>query len=103
MNDVSDSQRIIQLSLAAALGEYLQRVRELGAVEGTDGAVEISPTLQPIVAALHHVLAGGEVQVHIVRGGQADIFQELQQRAEHATAETNALNQPPGTLVVTAV
>lgn len=102
MSNDSDGQ-IIQLSFASALGGYLERVRELGAVEGTDGAVEINPTLQPILAAMHHVLAGGEVEVHVVRGGQADIFQELQQRAVHATQETNALNQPPGQVVVTAV
>ncbi|MBN1205926.1 MAG: hypothetical protein JXB05_13500 [Myxococcaceae bacterium] len=72
-------------------------------MEGPNGAAELSPTLQPIVAAMHHVLAGGEVQVHIVQSGQPDIFQELQQRAEQAISETNALNHSPGTLVVTAV
>ena len=103
MSKDSDSHPIIQLSYAAALGEYLERVRDLGAMEGHNGAVEINPTLQPVVEAMHHVLAGGEVEVRVVRDGQVDIFRELQSRAARATSETNALNQPSGNIVVTAV
>jgi hypothetical protein len=97
------TERIVQLSFSAALGEYLVRVQELGAVEGLEGSVEISPSLKPVLEAMHHVLAGGEVRVHIVRGGQQEIFQELQQRAIQATEETNALNQPYGKAVDIAV
>jgi hypothetical protein len=43
------------------------------------------------------------VEVRIVRNGQQDIFQELEQRAAQATHETNTLNQPAGKVVVTAV
>lgn len=97
------SQRIIHLSFAASLGEYLERVRDLGAVEGRKGAVELNPTLRPVVEAMHHVLAGGEVEVRVVREGQREIFRELEQRASRATVETNALNQHSETPVVTAV
>jgi hypothetical protein len=103
MNNGGQDPGIIQLSLSASLGQYLQRVRELGAVEGLQGAVQLNPTLKPVIEALHHVLAGGEVEVRILRGGQQEIFQELEQRAIQATQETNLLNQPPGTVVVTAV
>jgi hypothetical protein len=103
MSQDSEPKRIIQLPFAAALGEYLERVRELGAMEGHNGSVELNPTLQPVLDALHHVLAGGEVEVRFVRNGQADIFKELQQRAARAIVETNALNQASGTRVVTAV
>lgn len=103
MDSGSEQQGIVQLLLSSALGEYLERVRELGAMEGPEGAVELSPTLRPVIEAMHHVLAGGEVEVHIVRGGQKDIFQELQQRAVRATTETNTLNQEQGKVVVTAV
>ena len=103
MNKGSEDPSIIQLSLSAALGQYLERVRELGAVEGLRGSVQINPTLVPVLEAMHHVLAGGEVEVRIVRGGQQEIVQELQQRAVQATQETNALNQQPGGVVVTAV
>ena len=48
-------------------------------------------------------LAGGEVEVHVVREGQREIFRELEQRASRVTVETNALNQHSETPVVTAV
>jgi hypothetical protein len=94
---------LVQLTFASALGEYLKRVQDLGAVEGHHGAIELNPTLQPVLEALHHVLAGGEVEVRVVRGGQRDIFMDLQQRAARATEETHAFNQPADTLIVTAV
>jgi hypothetical protein len=103
MSQDSDSQRIIHLAFAAALGEYLERVRDLGAVEGRHGSVELNPTLRPVVDALHHVLAGGEVEVRVLREGQADIVRDLQQRVALATSETNALNQQSEPPVVTAV
>jgi hypothetical protein len=103
MNNGGEQQGIIQLSFSSALGEYLERVRELGAMEGPEGAIDISPTLRPVLEAMHHLLAGGEVEVRIVRGGQQDIFQDLQQRAVQATTETNAINQVTGKVVVTAV
>lgn len=103
MSQDSASRRIIHLSFAAALGEYLERVRDLGAVEGHHGAVDLNPTLRPVVDALHHVLAGGEVELRVVREGQPDIVRELEQRASRATTETNALNAQAETPVVTAV
>jgi hypothetical protein len=103
MSHGSEPQRIIQLPFSAALGEYLERVQNLGAMEGQNGAVELNPTLMPILEAMHHILAGGEVEVRVLRGGQQDIFRELQQRAVQATRETNALNQAAGTVVATAV
>jgi len=94
---------LMPLALSSAFGEYLKRVQDLGAMEGQHGAVELNPTLQPVLEALHHVLSGGEVEVRVVRGGQPDIFQELQERAAKATEETNAINQPVGTLILTAI
>lgn len=103
MSQDSASRRIIHLSFAASLGEYLERVRDLGAMEGHTGSVELNPTLRPVVEAMHHVLAGGEVEVHVVREGQPDIVRELAQRAARATVETNALNTQSETLVLTVV
>jgi hypothetical protein len=94
---------LMPLAFCSAFGEYLKRVQDLGAMEGQHGAVELNPTLQPVLEALHHVLSGGEVEVRVVRGGQPDIFQELQERAAKATEETNAINQPAGTPIFTAV
>lgn len=97
------NQSVTPLSFSSALGEYLKRVQDLGAVEGQHGALELNPTLRPVLEALHHVLSGGEVEVRVVRGGHPDIFQELQERAAKATEETNALAQPAGTILLTAV
>lgn len=103
MRRVVEPRRIIHLRFAAALGEYLERARQLGAMEGHFGAAELNPTLQPLVDALHHILAGGEVEVRVVHPGQPDIVQELRQRATRATAESNALHEATGNPVVTAV
>ncbi|WP_224240436.1 hypothetical protein [Hyalangium gracile] len=103
MNNGSEQSGVVQVPFSSALAEYLERIRALGAMEGVDGAVALSPTLKPVLEAMHHVLAGGEVEVRILRDGQQDIFQELQQRADQATEATNALNQGQGRMVVTAV
>ncbi|MDY7226427.1 hypothetical protein [Hyalangium rubrum] len=80
-------------SLAPSLAEYLKRLKELGAVEGTQGAVELNPTLLPVLEALHHVLAGGEVEVRVVRDGQQDLFQELSVRALQGLQETTGFSE----------
>lgn len=103
MSSDSQSPRLVHLPVSSALQEYLRRVQTLGAVEGTGGALELNPTLVPVLKALHHVLAGGEVEVRITRDGQATLVQELQERATQSFEETNALNQQPGVEVDVAV
>ncbi|MBZ4417468.1 hypothetical protein K8638_13295 [Myxococcus sp. RHST-1-4] len=65
-------------------------------MEGTVGALVLNPAIQPVLEALHHVLAGGEVEVRVVRAGNPDIVEELGRRAAQATQEANALNQAAG-------
>ncbi|WNZ62437.1 hypothetical protein QEG98_00860 [Myxococcus sp. MxC21-1] len=74
-----------------ALTAYLARCNELGAVEGPLGARTLNPALRPVVEALHHVLAGGEVSVQLLQRGNADIVNELNLRAERATEESSSL------------
>jgi hypothetical protein len=88
--------RVVNVTLASSLGAYLLRTQELGAVEGAGGSLTLSPALEPILEALHHVLAGGEVQVHVVRGGNPDIVDELNRRASQATQEANILTRAAG-------
>jgi hypothetical protein len=99
----SKSLRIAPASFSSAMEEYLQRMRELGAVEGPDGAVELNPSLKPVLEALHHVLSGGEVEVRVHRYGQPDIFQELQARTVQVTLEANAPHKSLGMGAVPAV
>lgn len=85
--------RAVTATLASALEGYLVRAQQLGAVEGTGGALALNPALRPVLQALHHVLAGGEVDVRIVRAGNLDLVSELDQRAEQATQEANTLTE----------
>ncbi len=75
----------------SALTAYLARCHELGAVEGPLGARALNPALRPILEALHHVLAGGEVAVQLLQRGNADLVNELNLRAERATEEATRL------------
>lgn len=87
----AEAPRAVTATLASALEAYLQRAQELGAVEGTGGALSLNPALKPVLQALHHVLAGGEVAVQVIRPGNTDIVTELEQRAADATQEANTL------------
>ncbi|WP_426756248.1 hypothetical protein [Myxococcus sp. Y35] len=65
-------------------------------MEGPLGARVLNPALQPVLEALHHVLAGGEVAVHVLRRGNADIVHELNLRAERVTVESAHLDTEAG-------
>lgn len=94
-NDIRDP-RAVGLTVASSLGEYLMRLQELGAMEGTDGARELNPEVMPLLEALHQVLAGGTVEVKVVHPGNPDIFHELKRRVEQAGREANAINKAAG-------
>jgi hypothetical protein len=83
------------------LAEYLQRLEELGAVERWSGRVMLNPRLQPVQEALHHVLAGGEVEVRVVQEGNPDIVQELTERVNQVAQEASAGQSTGFSLFVT--
>ncbi len=93
----------VNVTLASGLGAYLLRTQELGAVEGMEGALELNPALHPVLSALHHVLAGGEVEVHVLRSGNPDIVAELDHRAAQATQEANSLHKAAGVTLTATV
>ena len=72
---------------------YQMRLLQLGAVEGALGNLAINPDLRPVIEALHHVLAGGIVEITIAQAGNRDLVEELNRRVERATAEANAINK----------
>ncbi|MGZ3461285.1 MAG: hypothetical protein ACXU86_22575 [Archangium sp.] len=84
------------MALAPSLGAYLMRLQELGAVEGPHAAQQLSPEVMPILQALHHVLAGGSVEVRVAEQGNPDIFNELNRRVEQVMREANTLNEAAG-------
>lgn len=94
-NDIK-GPRVVGLNVASSLAEYLMRIQELGAVEGEDGALMISPEVLPVLHAIHHVLAGGTVEVRIAQRGNPDIFNELNRRVEQVGREANAINKAAG-------
>ncbi len=94
-NDIK-GPRVVGLNVASSLSEYLMRIQELGAVEGPDGALSISPEVMPVLEALHQVLAGGTIEVNVVHRGNPDIFHELNRRVEHVGREANAINKAAG-------
>lgn len=87
---------VINLTLTRSLGAYLLRAQELGVVEGTERALVLNPAIQPVLEALHHVLAGGEVAVRIVRGGNPDLVEELDRRAARALLDAHTLHAMTG-------
>ncbi|MCP3136886.1 hypothetical protein [Pyxidicoccus xibeiensis] len=95
--------RALSITVASALAGYLARTQELGAVEGPEGSLSLHPALQPVLEALHHVLAGGDVEVRIVHPGHPDIVEELNRRAAQATQEANLLSEASGTYLIGTV
>jgi hypothetical protein len=94
-NDIK-GPRVVGMNVASSLADYVMRIQELGATEGANGALVITPEVLPVLHALHHVLAGGTVEVSVVQRGNPDIFNELNRRVEQVGREANALNKAAG-------
>lgn len=94
-NDIK-GPRVVGMNVASSLADYLMRIQELGAVEGADGALVISPEIMPVLHALHQVLSGGTVEVKVAQRGNPDIFNELNRRVEQVGREANAINKAAG-------
>ncbi|MCP3099306.1 hypothetical protein LZ198_10525 [Myxococcus sp. K15C18031901] len=94
---------LVEVPLASAVDGYLRRLQELGAVEGADGEVGLHPALAPVLEALHHLLAGGEVAVHVTRPGVPAIVEELRGRVDEATREVNQLQSLASFTLTTTV
>ncbi len=88
--------RVIGHLMANGIHEYLLRVQELGMTDSGDGKTVLNPSLQPVIKALHHVLAGGEVEVNVKHPGHPDLVGELNRRAEDANREAAEINQRAG-------
>lgn len=94
--------RMVGYQLSQGNYEYLMRILELGALEGPLGEMRPNEALRPIFEALHHVMAGGEVDVKVTRRGNPDIVNDLNRRLEKGTAEANEINRRAGFYVTAA-
>jgi hypothetical protein len=63
---------------------YLQRLINLGLVEGPVGEMRIPSAIQEAAHAMHVLLVGGEISVEVDRSGATTIVEELDGRLEEA-------------------
>lgn len=75
---------------------YLNRVLQLGALEGPHDHQDLMPELLPLLEAAHHVLAGGEVSVNVERRGNPDIMRELGEMRAKVVEDSNHINAATG-------
>lgn len=85
-----------QMILARKLIAYIERCNELGLSLDGEGQFLISEDLRPVMLALHHVLAGGTVEVTVTDKGNPDIVNELGRRVREGLAEATELNRLAG-------
>ena len=91
------------VNLASSTHKYLLRTLELGVLEGALGKMNINPSLRPVIEALHHVLAGGKVELHVTQPGNPDIRKELQNHFKQGIQEANAINRRAGYRIIVEI
>lgn len=87
---------LVSYALTQSSYEYLMRAIGLGVFEGPVGDMQLAKEVEPIVEALHTVLAGGSVKVEIERRGSPDIKRELDDRIAQARRDSNEINRKSG-------
>lgn len=96
MSYSSDDPTLVSYPLARSAYEYMMRLKELGAVEGALGHMSLLPALEPIIAAIHTILAGGSVEVQVTQRGNPDIVHELEEMFQQGQADANFINEKSG-------
>src|SRR5262245_48719758 len=90
--EVKEPKLVKRQTVASADG-YMIRLLQLGAMEGALGEMDINPLLQPVIEAMHQVLAGGEVEIKLVTAGNPLLVEELKSRLVRATEDLNTINR----------
>ena len=87
----------VAYTVASSIYGYFNRCLGLGAAVGELGAMELEPEIRKLVTCIHHVLAGGEIEEDpVVKKGNMDIFNDLEQRFEDGLREANDVNKAAG-------
>lgn len=86
----------VSANLSSRMYGYVMRMVDLGAIDGALGNMKPNPGLKPVIEALHHVLAGGTVEMKIVEPGSPDLVRDLTNRLEGAIEESNTINTKSG-------
>ncbi len=90
----------VSISIADELRIYIDRCVDLGAFTGDNGQEDFSTDLQPLISAIHTVLAGGAVTVDVVDQGDTTIVAELNQKLADAKTAANDINSSNGSRLV---
>jgi hypothetical protein len=98
----SDDPTLVTYPLARSSYEYIMRLKELGAIEGALGSMTVMPELQPIVDAIHTVLAGGAVKIEVTQRPNPDIVRELNDMLAQGQKDANYINEKSGYYVTIA-
>ena len=96
MSYSSDDPTLVSYPLARSAYEYIMRLKDLGAVEGALGQMSLLPALEPIMNAIHTVLAGGSVEVSVTQRGNPDIVRELEEMFKRGQSDANFINKKSG-------
>ncbi len=94
--DAQSAPAIVGQNVTLGALDYLRRLHELGALEGAVGSQGVSEELTPVVEALHHLLAGGLVELRVQSPGNAKVVAELDQLFRRALQEANTVNRTAG-------
>lgn len=100
-HDIANDPQIIQVSMGLQSYLYVRKLLENGALDGALGQMQLSPEIQPLIEAMHHVLAGGEATVQVTRPGNPALVQTFLDAASAATSEGNVINAKTGYYAVT--
>jgi hypothetical protein len=75
--------------MAPAGLEYINALRGLGLLQGETGDRQIPGEVREVLGALHHVLAGGRVNIDIPDPGTASIVERLDITLDRALRESS--------------
>ncbi len=107
LNTQSNVAAVATGTLAPRLGSlsvaYLAELSKHGIFEGPIGEARLSPAVAQLVAAVHQVLAGGEVRVEVVRPGFGAVADKLDVSLRTSIDESNRMSSIHEALGVTGV
>jgi hypothetical protein len=93
VSNEANTSRPETIPVARASRQYLAELNALGLLQGQAGNKALRGQLEPVMNALHHVLAGGRVQVEVVEAGSASTVEDLDRLLQESVRETNDLEQ----------
>lgn len=87
------SASIVQINVATDSLVYLQALLNGGLLVGSHKKQSVNPKVKPLVKALYHVLAGGRVQVGIVKAGDPRQIAAYERAETLGLDSSNAINE----------